>query len=61
MKVLVAILMKEHCLSKNRSRFANRPSWAALQRALNLLFSLFSNEIGKLHYLLTMQYLQVLQ
>ena len=37
-------------LSKNRSRFANRPSWAELWRAQSRLFSSFPNEIGTSHY-----------
>ena len=37
-------------LSKNRSRFANRPSWAELWRAQSRLFSSFPNETGTSHY-----------
>ena len=37
-------------LSKNRSRFPNRPSWAELRRALSCRFSSFSTEIGGTHY-----------
>ena len=44
-------------LSKNRSRFANRPSWAALRCAQSWVFSSFWNEIGKSHYGPTMHVL----
>ena len=37
-------------LSKNRSRFPNRPSWAELRRAQSCRFSSFSTEMGGTHY-----------
>ena len=37
-------------LSKNRSRFPNRPSWAELRRAQSCRFSSFSTEIRGTHY-----------
>ena len=41
-------------LSKNRSRFPNRPSWAELRRAQSCRFSSFSTQIGGTHYGRTM-------
>ncbi len=37
-------------LSKNRSRFPTRPSWAELRRAQSCRFSSFSTQIGGTHY-----------
>ena len=57
-KVLVTTLMKLYertssGISKNRSRFPNRPSWAELRRAQSCridFISSFSTEIGGTHY-----------